>query len=141
MEELQKLVSELHYTSELWMIMLPVILMGLDVITGTVNAWIKKEIDSAKLRKGLAKKMGELTVILMGELFVYAFGLPNLVASGISIYIVVMELISICENLEKMGVPIPKFVKRALAITNENIQNGSKDNNKEDDYGSQKDTE
>ena len=77
MEELQKLVSELHYTNELWMIMLPVILMGLDVITGTVNAWIKKEIDSAKLRKGLAKKMGELTVILMGELFVYAFGLPN----------------------------------------------------------------
>ena len=102
MEEIQKLVSELHYTSELWLIMLPIILMGLDVITGTVNAWIKHEIDSAKLRKGLAKKMGEITVILIGELFVYAFGLPILVSSGISIYIVVMELISICENLEKM---------------------------------------
>ena len=69
------------------------------------------------------------------EIFVVGFGLTTLVADGISIYIIVMELISICENLEELGVPIPKFIKRALAVTNEKIIEEDKedDNNEEED--------
>lgn len=139
MEEIQNIVSQLHYKNELWAIMIPIILMALDILTGLVNAWIKNEIDSSKLRKGLAKKMGEITVILIGEIFVVGFCLPFVVFTGISIYIVIMELISICENLEKIGVPIPKFIKNALAVSNNKIQNGSKDD-KEDEDGSEENT-
>lgn len=140
MDEIQSIVTQLHYRNELWAIMIPIALMALDILTGLINAWIKNEIDSAKLRKGLAKKMGEITVILIGELFVIGFCLPNVVFTGISIYLVIMELISICENLEKIGVPIPKFIKNALAVSNEKIQNGSKDNKEEDKDGSEENT-
>lgn len=139
MDEIQNIVSQLHYRNELWAIMVPIALMALDILTGIINAWIKNEIDSAKLRKGLAKKMGEISVILIGEIFVIGFCLPMAVFTGISIYLVIMELISICENLEKIGVPIPKFIKNALAISNNKIQNGSKDS-KEDNDGSEETT-
>ena len=123
MEELRELAQQLQFTNEVWTVLLPAILMGLDYLTGTVNAWVKGELDSSKMRKGLGKKLGEVSAILIGEMIVCAFELPTLVASAISIYIIVMELISICENLEKLGVPIPKFIKRALAITSNKIQN------------------
>ena len=140
MEEIKTILSNFHFTNEVWAIMLPIILMGIDVLTGLVNAWIKKEVLSSKLRKGLGKKLGEISAILIGEILVIALGLPMGVADGVSFYIIVMELISICENLEKLGVPIPKFVRQALAVTNENIQNESeKEDDKEDeDDGSKK---
>ena len=121
MYEIRELLNSFHFTNDIWTVMLPVILMCIDIITGITNAWIKKELNSSILRKGLGKKLGEITAILIGEIFVVGFGLTTLVADGISIYIIVMELISICENLEKLGVPIPKFIKTALAVANKEI--------------------
>lgn len=135
MDEIRELLNSIHFTNDVWTVMLPVILMLIDIITGITNAWIKKELDSSILRKGLGKKLGEISAILIGEIFVVGFGLTTLVADGISIYIIVMELISICENLEELGVPIPKFIKRALAVTNEKIV----EEDKEDDDKEEKD--
>lgn len=121
MDEIRELLNSIHFTNDIWTVMLPVILMCIDIITGITNAWIKNKIDSSILRKGLGKKLGEITAILIGEIFVAGFGLTSLVADGISIYIIIMELISICENLEELGVPIPKFIKKALAVANKEI--------------------
>ena len=121
MDEIRELLNSFHFTNDIWTVMLPVILMCIDIITGITNAWIKKELNSSILRKGLGKKLGEISAILIGEIFVVGFGLTALVADGISLYIIVMELISVCENLEKLGVPIPKFIKNALAIANKEI--------------------
>ena len=132
METLREILSNVHFTNELWAVLLPIILMGIDVITGLVNAWIKKEVLSSKLREGLGKKLGEIAALLVGEVIVMALGLPIMVSDGVSIYIIIMELISICENLEKLGVPIPKFISRALKVTNDKIQNDSKEENKDD---------
>lgn len=127
MEQIKELVEQFKFTSTTWTFMLPIILMAIDVLTGVTNAWIKGEIKSSILRKGLGKKIGEIVVLAIGELFLIAMSLPMAVLSGISLYIIVMELISICENLEKLGVPIPKFVKKALASTEEKINEDSKD--------------
>ena len=140
MQELKTLLEEFHYTNDIWVVIVPMALMALDIITGVVNAWVKNEIKSSKLREGLAKKFGEMSIIFIGELFVIAFGLQAIIASGFSIYIVIMELISICENLDKLGVPIPKFVKKALAETSEKIQNGSDEDKKEDSEDGDKKT-
>lgn len=133
MDEIRELLNSIHFTNDIWTVMLPVILMCIDIITGITNAWIKKELDSSVLRKGLGKKLGEISAILIGEIFVAGFGLTTLVADGISIYIIVMELISICENLEELGVPIPKFIKKAMAVTNEKITEEDKNDNEEED--------
>lgn len=126
MEEIKELLIHIHFSNEIWAVMIPIILMGIDILTGIINAWVKGEIKSSKLREGLAKKFGEISVIVIGELFVIGFGITSLLADGISLYLIIMELISICENLDKLGVPIPKFIKDALEQTNEKIQNDSK---------------
>ena len=127
MEQIKELIKQFEFTSTTWTFMLPIILMAIDILTGVTNAWIKGEIKSSILRKGLGKKIGEIVVLAIGELFLIAMSLPMIVLNGISLYIIVMELISICENLEKLGVPIPNFVKKALASTEEKINEGSKD--------------
>lgn len=127
MEQIKELIEQFEFTSTTWTFMLPIVLMAIDVLTGVTNAWIKGEIKSSILRKGLGKKIGEIVVLAIGELFLIAMSLPMAVLNGISLYIIVMELISICENLEKLGVPIPKFVKKALASTEEKINEDSKD--------------
>jgi phage-related holin len=85
------------------------------------------------MREGLVKKCGEITILAIGQLFTVGLVLPTYIMSGISFYIIFMELISICENLQKMGVPIPKFIKKALDDTEKALEEKeSVDSKKED---------
>ena len=113
--------KQIKFANDFWVVMLPAILMALDIVTGFVNAWSKNDIKSSVMRQGLARKFGELVVIAIGQLFFYGVGLPKYIVAGISTYIILMELISICENLKKLGVPIPKFISRALASAEKQI--------------------
>lgn len=135
MDEINALLEKIHFTSSLWVIAIPIILMTVDIFTGLVNAWIKKEVDSSKLRKGLGKKIGEIAALFIGEILIIGLNISNLLVNGISIYLMVMELISIFENLEQLGVPIPKFIKQALAVSNEKIVNDEIKDKEEKDSG------
>lgn len=119
--ELTQILNNLKFTSDFWLVMLPSILMALDVATGFINAWAKNIIQSSIMRQGLARKFGELTVIAIGQLFFYGLGLPKYCVGFISFYIILMELVSIAENLDKLGVPIPKFIKKVLSNANKKI--------------------
>ena len=114
MNQFTELMNQLKFTSDFWIVMIPSILMALDVATGFINAWAKNQIKSSVMRQGLARKFGELTVIAIGQLFFYGLGLPKYCVGFISFYIILMELVSIAENLDKLGVPIPKFIKKVL---------------------------
>lgn len=119
--EAQNLIEKLSFTQDLWIVLVPCILMAVDIATGFINAWAKHDIKSSIMRQGLARKFGELVIIGIAQLFLYAVGLPKGIASGVSFYIGIMELISICENLDALGVPIPRFVKRALRSAKEKL--------------------
>ena len=121
MEALKEVMNELQFKSNFWTVLLPSILMGLDVLTGFINAWAKNQVKSSIMRQGLARKFGELVILAIGQLFLYGAGLPVYCVSFISFYIVLMELISIIENLDKLGVPIPKFVKKSLSSAEKKI--------------------
>lgn len=123
MDKLNELLNAIQFKSSIWALAIPIILMGIDILTGLINAWIKRKVDSSKLRKGLGKKIGEIASLLIGEIFIIGLNVSVLLVDAISIYLIIMELISICENLEKLGVPIPKFIRQALAVTNEGIIN------------------
>lgn len=114
MNSLTEILNNLKFSSDFWIVMLPSILMAFDVATGFINAWAKNEIKSSVMRQGLARKFGELTIIAIGQLFFYGLGLPKYCVGFISFYIILMELVSIAENLDKLGVPIPKFIKKVL---------------------------
>lgn len=124
--------SDVQFTNAYWVLFLPCALMALDVLTGVTHAWMTGHLKSYRMREGLGRKAGELTILVMGALFTAAISLPPYIMGFFSLYIVVMELVSICENLKKLGIPIPKFIDRALGNIENKIQNGS-DTEKEDD--------
>lgn len=126
-EQAQNVINYLHFTQDLWVVLVPLILMAVDIATGFINAWAKHDIKSSIMRQGLARKFGELVIIGIAQLFLYAVGLPRGIASAVSLYIGIMEMISICENLDKLGVPIPKFVKKALRNAEEKITQEKKE--------------
>lgn len=122
MNEVTEIMNQLSFTSDFWIVLMPAILMTLDVMTGFINAWSKNRVKSSIMRQGLARKFGELVIIAIGQLFFFGVGLPKYCVAFISFYIILMELISICENLDKLGVPIPKFIKKVLNNAEKKIE-------------------
>lgn len=120
-------IKELHFASRLWIIALPALFMALDICTGLVYAWESGTFKSSKMREGLGKKFGELTYIVIGVAVTVAMTLPEYLVIGIATYILFMELLSIVENCDKLGAPIPGFVRKALAQANESLQNDDLD--------------
>lgn len=109
MEEL----LNLEFTNIGWQIALPLILMIIDIITGYYNAWKNNTIESKKMRDGIGKKIAELCYIAIGFLFGLAFNIKP-ISIFVSIYIIYMELVSIAENCDKLGVKMPDKVKEKL---------------------------
>lgn len=132
MNDMNEALQNLKFSRDFWVVLMPSILMAIDVLTGFINAWARRIIKSSVMRQGLARKFGELVVLGIAQLFFYGVGMPKYVVMGISTYIMVMELISINENLVKLGVPIPKFIKDALTKAEEKIDEVSKEEEKTD---------
>lgn len=125
---LTEILTHLQFTSPTWVYALPLILMGVDILTGLVNACFKeKNFQSSVMRAGLTKKVGEISIIVVAIVCTYGLGIPTAVMKAIVAYIVFMELMSIFENADKMGVPLPKFVKDLVNNINDSIQNDNAD--------------
>lgn len=107
-------LSNFKFTNELWILILPVSMMGIDFLTGQLYAWSTSTFKSKKMRSGLTKKVGEIAILVIGELFSSGMRIPPMIMAGISTYIIFMEFMSIMENLKKMGVPIPGFISKVL---------------------------
>ena len=106
--------ANFQFRNELWILILPVSLMAIDFVTGLLYAWSTNTFKSKKMRSGLTKKVGEIAILVIGELFSYGMRIPPIIMDGISAYIIFMEFMSIMENLKKMGVPIPGFISKVL---------------------------
>lgn len=133
MENFTNILDKVKFANEIWVFIIPGVLMAIDILTGSLNAWAKSNFKSFKMREGLVKKCGEITILAIGQLFTIGLVLPTYIMSGISFYIIFMELISICENLQKMGVPIPKFIKKALDDTEKALEEKESVNSKKED--------
>lgn len=106
--------QEINFTHRYWILFLPLILMAADVITGWLQATINGTWDSTKMRVGLFRKSGEILVIIIAYAIYTAIALPFDVPAFIAGYIIIMELISVCENLDQAGLPVPTWITRRL---------------------------
>lgn len=118
-----EMLQNFHFANEGWVLILPLALMVIDFLTGSINAWANNDFKSKKMRSGLNKKTGEIAIIVIGELFSYGLGLPEYIMNLVSGYIIIMELTSVLENLNKMGVPIPKFIADSLSNATNSLTN------------------
>lgn len=122
MEELLQFVSQFDFRNDWWVLFTPLIIMGVDIITGVVKAWVNKNFEASIMRTGLGKKAGEAAILIIGELLSYALNLPNIVMNCVSFYIIFMEGMSILENVDELGIPVPGFIKKVINNVDEQLK-------------------
>lgn len=97
------------------------VMMIIDYLSGMSAAWGEGTLSSKVGAKGIVKKVGYMALIVV------AMGVDYLIYSGIAavdinvgynmwfgllvaVWLIINEMISILENLSKVGVPVPKFL-------------------------------
>ena len=110
---MEEIIKNIQFTSIWWALVAPIFLIVLDVATGLVIAWRNNDFKSAKMRAGLSKKFGEIVYVLVGILTKFALG-TELVMYFTVAYICLMEISSLAENCDKLGVKIPKKIAEKL---------------------------
>lgn len=77
------------------------------------------------MREGLLRKILLILVVILSFIFQYAFNIPA-ISKVVCIYLIIMEIISILENLKKAGIDLGKLgellkVKKDEETINVNI--------------------
>lgn len=112
-----------------WLVVIWVVCMAIDYITGSAAAARAGEWSSAKARDGIWHKAGMLVVVLVsaGADMVLAlvveripaiqlpFEFGGLVCPVVLVWYIITEMGSITENAMSMGAPVPKWLSRLLA--------------------------
>lgn len=124
MDLILPLLPNMRSVSDLWVYLTPLIFMLADVITGFGNAYIHKKIVSHKMRSGIIKKCGEMLIIFLTSLICFVLQIPHQIVIIVAFYMVLMESISILENLDKIGVPIPTWIEKSLNNVADSIDKG-----------------
>ena len=107
-------LTELQFSHLYWVFLLPAVCAAADIITGWIQATINSCWDSTKMRKGLYRKGGEMLVVFLTYIIYLAVAIPVEIVKGVVIYIVIMELVSVIENLDLAGVPMPTWITHRL---------------------------
>lgn len=104
---IQSFIETLNFSNYFLQIFTPILFSIFDIITGYIQAIINKNVDSSKMREGLLHKVLVIIIIIISCVIDITFRLPA-VPKIVSIYIIIMELTSILENLNKAGLNIRK---------------------------------
>ncbi len=116
-----------------------VIMMTFDVVLGYTCAFMKRDVSSSKMRDGLMHKMGYFAMLILAciseGILSYLGGVPGFEEAstllgvfgitGVSIYIIVMELGSVMEIIGKFNPEIAKspiFNRMASNSANQNVK-------------------
>lgn len=118
------IVFSIHYSDNYWIILLPAIMALADVVSGFAQAQVNGTKNSSIMRKGLYRKVGELGTIMLVWVTCVAIELSIKYVAAVSTYVCIMEALSILENLQAMGVPIPDFVTRKAHEIDNTINHG-----------------
>lgn len=124
MEMIINSLPKMKFISEFVFYLVPLIFMLCDVVSGLAKAYVQKNIISHKMRSGIVKKCGEMMIILLTALVVYSVQWPHQIIAIVSVYMILMEIISIMENLDEVGVPIPKWIEKTINNVAEEINDG-----------------
>ena len=96
-----------------------------DVTTGITSAFINHEWNSKVCKSGIFKKTGYLAIVAVAMVLDFlisysgaaiGFSIPTVLCFAllVTIWLIINECISVLENVDKMGVHIPKWMKPIL---------------------------
>ena len=113
--ELSDLVQNIHFVNLFAAIWAPIALMALDFATGYIGACLRGERSSSKMREGGGHKAAEIACILAALIVDGSLMLDIKFVYIVSAYIVIMEVVSILENVKKMlGDRTPGIVDHSI---------------------------
>ena len=107
---IQEVINSLDFSSLAWQVFTPIIFSVVDILTGFIQAMINNSVSSKVMRVGLLHKILIIIVVMLGFVGGAAFNLP-IIPKFICGYIVIMETISIFENLAKAGLDVRELLK------------------------------
>ena len=109
------------------LVIILVILMIFDYITGVMAAFVRKDLASWKGVVGILKKVSFMLLVTLGFLLDFiisylvqekagaTFSTGGIFGIATTLWLIGTEGMSIIENLGVIGVPIPKFLKPAFS--------------------------
>ena len=131
-----------------WLVLVWLFSMVMDYATGSLSAYIKGDWDSAVAREGVYHKLGSIEGVLVAVALDVAFGviLPELgieykikiMTPTVCLWYLITELGSIVENIDKLGAPVPDFLRKALRKVKSEVD---KTGNAITDTGNEEDSE
>lgn len=122
MENIEQIINSLNFSSLLWQVFGTLIFMLADVISGFISALIQKNVDSQKMREGLLRKILLIMIISLSFIVQYTFGITS-ISKVVCIYIIIMEVVSILENIKKAGIDLGRLGEILKIKTEENTIN------------------
>lgn len=108
--EIEEIIKNLDFSSLGWQIATPIIFSIADIITGFIQAVINNDVQSKKMRQGLLHKVLIIIILLLSFVASITFNI-SIISKFVAIYIIVMETISIFENLKKAGINFDELLK------------------------------
>lgn len=109
------------------LVIILVLLMIFDYVTGVMAAFVRKDLASWKGVVGILKKVSFMLLVTLGFLLDFvisylmqekagtAFSTGGMFGIATTLWLIGTEGMSIIENLGVIGVPIPKFLKPAFS--------------------------
>lgn len=94
-------------------------LVVLDWLTGWAAAWIKGELKSRKGYHGIARKVAIFGLVVISHFIDVILGGQQYFQNAVVFFYLANELLSIIENVGRMGVPVPKIFRKAIEEFNE----------------------
>ena len=100
-------------------IIIACVFIVLDFVFGLGKALISKTFESRKMRQGLENKMSELSILALAALCTATFPYVGItitfpIVESISVYIILMELASMLENIGKCSPAMGEIIKKAF---------------------------
>lgn len=90
--------------------------VALDYLTGVMAAWIEKKVSSEIGAKGICKKVLIFMLVGIGHIVdQYVIGEGEVFRTAVIFFYISNEGISIIENADRIGLPVPQKLKDVLA--------------------------
>ena len=96
------------------------VVIGFDIVTGTLKAFAKGIANSSISKNGISKHIGIVMLIVLVIIIFKPLEMESLINTVILFYIA-SYILSILENLSLLGIPFPEWLKeRFLILRGEN---------------------
>lgn len=108
MDYIMQIINTLHFSNLAWQVGAVFIFILGDFATGLISAVIQNNVDSKKMRQGLLRKILLVLIVFLSFVIEYTFSI-SVISDIVCAYIIIMEIISILENLKKAGIDLGKL--------------------------------